>query len=61
MASAMACSSSTTKPVTPSRTTSGTEPSGKAITGVPQTSDSTITSPNGSGQRIGISSARARR
>ena len=47
--------------VTPSRTTSGTEPSGKAITGVPHASDSTITRPNGSGQRIGMSSARAPR
>ena len=59
MASAIACSSSTTKPVSPSSTISGAEPSGKAITGVPQAIASVITSPNGSGQRIGMSSALA--
>ena len=50
-------SSATRKPVTPCSTISGAEPSGKAITGVPQASDSSITRPNGSGQRIGISNA----
>ena len=35
-------------------------PRGNAITGVPQASASTITMPNGSSQRIGISSPRAR-
>ena len=49
------------KPVTPSSITSGTEPFRHAITGVPHASASTITSPNGSGQRIGITSARAAR
>ncbi len=32
---------------------SGTEPIGRASTGVPQASDSIITSPKGSGQSIG--------
>ena len=38
---------------------SGTEPCAYAITGVPQAIASIMTSPNGSGQSIGISSARA--
>jgi hypothetical protein len=41
------------KPVTPSRTTSGTEPRRKATTGVPQAMASIITSPKGSSHRIG--------
>src|SRR5437763_981300 len=51
--------SSTIKPVSPSTITSGTEPRGKPITGVPQASASIITSPNGSGQSIGKSKAEA--
>ena len=47
------------KPVTPSSMTSGTEPQRQAITGVPQAIASIITSPNGSGQSIGNSSAAA--
>ena len=39
--------------------TSGTEPQRQAITGVPQAMASIITSPNGSGQSIGNSSASA--
>ena len=50
---------STTKPVTPSSTTSRTDPRGQAITGVPLAIASIITSPNGSGQSIGKSRARA--
>src|SRR6266545_8403920 len=53
-----ATSSSTEEPinpVTPWRRTSGTEPHGLAITGVPQASASIITSPNGSGQSTGKS------
>ena len=45
------------KPVTPSVTTSGTEPRLNAITGVPHAIASIITRPNGSGQSIGTSSA----
>ena len=41
-------SSSTIKPVTPSSTTSGTEPRRIAITGVPQAIASIIAKPNGS-------------
>ena len=52
---------STMKPVTPSSMTSGTEPRRYAMTGVPQAIASIITSPNGSGQSIGNSSARRRR
>jgi len=48
------------EPGAPVATISGAEPSGNAITGVPQASASTMTRPNGSAQRIGISSARAR-
>ena len=40
-------------PVTPSTTTSGTEPARHATTGVPVAIASTIVSPNGSGQSIG--------
>lgn len=47
------------KPVSPWRSTSGTEPWLKAITGVPQASASIMTSPNGSGQSMGNSKARA--
>src|SRR5215211_3277156 len=57
----MAASSSTRNPLTPSRTTSRAAPSGNAITGVPHAIASTITSPNGSGHRIGMSTARAPR
>ena len=56
-AAAIARSSSTRNPVRPSTTSSRAAPSGNAITGVPQASASTITMPNGSSQRIGISSA----
>ena len=52
-----AFSSSTMKPVTPSSMTSGTEPRLNAMTGVPHAMASIITSPNGSGQSIGTSSA----
>ena len=52
--------SSTMIPVTPSSSTSGTEPRRVATTGVPQASDSIITSPNGSSQSIGKIVARAR-
>ena len=41
----------------PSTTTSGTEPHGRAMTGVPHAIASIITRPNGSGQSIGNSSA----
>ena len=58
-ASTAAAMSSTTKPVTPSSMTSGTEPLRKATTGVPQASASIITRPNGSGQSIGNSKAQA--
>ena len=51
--------SSTMNPLTPSSITSGTEPRRKAITGVPQAIASIITSPKGSGQSIGKSSAMA--
>ena len=47
-------------PVTPSVTTSGTAPSGHAMTGVPQAIASIMTRPKGSGQSMGNSSARAR-
>ena len=43
----------------PSSTTSGAAPPGQAMTGVPQASDSSITRPKGSFQRIGKSVARA--
>ena len=49
----------TTNPVSPSSRTSGTEPLRKATTGVPQAMASIITSPNGSGQSMGNSRARA--
>jgi len=55
----MSASSRHRKPVRRCSTTSGAAPSGKASTGVPQASASIITMPNGSGQRIGTSSARA--
>ncbi len=58
-AATAASQSSTMKPVTPSSTTSGTEPQRNATTGVPQAIASIITSPNGSGQSIGNSSAAA--
>ena len=51
--------SSTTKPVTPSSTTSGTEPQRQPITGVPHAIASIMTRPKGSGQSMGNSSARA--
>ena len=47
----------TANPVSPSSRTSGTEPWRKAITGVPQAIASIITSPNGSGQLMGKSTA----
>ena len=48
------------KPVRPCSMTSGTEPWRMAITGVPQASDSIMTSPNGSGHWMGNSVQRAR-
>src|ERR1043166_5679493 len=50
---------STTKPVTPSSTISGTEPFPKAMTGVPVAIASISTRPNGSGHSIGNSRAAA--
>ena len=47
------------KPRFPVETISGTEPHGKAITGVPQAIASIITNPNGSGQSMGNSRALA--
>ncbi len=58
-ASTASSTPSTTNPVTPSSMTSGTEPRRHAITGVPHGIASAITMPNGSGQSIGNSSARA--
>ncbi len=55
MASTMAASSSHRNPVTPSLTTSGAAPSGKASTGVPHAIASIITMPNGSFHRMGNS------
>ena len=52
-------SEATTKPVTPSSTTSGTEPRRQATTGVPQAMASIMARPNGSGQSIGNRSAAA--
>ena len=46
-------------PVSPGVTTSGTEPHGRAITGVPHASASIIARPNGSGQSIVNSKAKA--
>jgi hypothetical protein len=46
-------------PVTPSATTSGTDPRRRAITGVPQAMASTMTRPNGSSQRMGTIRQRA--
>ena len=43
--------------MTPWSITSGTEPQGKAMTGVPQAIASIITRPKGSGQSIGKRSA----
>jgi MFS family permease len=51
---------STTNPVTPSSTTSGTAPRSKAITGVPQAIASIMTRPKGSGQSSGASNAKLR-
>ena len=48
---------STTKPVTPSSITSGTEPLRQAMTGVPQAMASIMTRPNGSAQSMGNSRA----
>ena len=59
MASAMSATSRHRKPVMPSSTISGAAPSGKVSTGVPHAMASIITRPNGSGQRIGFSRARA--
>ncbi len=58
-ATAAAASSTepTTSPVTPGSTTSGTEPFGQAMTGVPHDIASIIARPKGSGQSIGNSSA----
>jgi hypothetical protein len=50
---------STMYPVVPSTTTSGTEPRGNAMTGVPAAMDSIITSPKGSAHWIGKSVAKA--
>ena len=44
-------------PVTPSTTTSGTDPRRSATTGVPQAMASIMTIPNGSSHRIGKTSA----
>jgi hypothetical protein len=51
---------SQTIPVTPSTTTSGTEPRRSATTGVPQAIASIITMPNGSSQTMGKTRAAAR-
>ncbi len=59
MASTISSSVSHSNPVTPSRSTSGTEPRGRAITGVPQARASIMTNPKGSGQSIGNSNAMA--
>src|SRR5258706_11339417 len=59
MAWTASASPSTTKPVTPSSTTSATEPDRNAITGVPHAMASIITRPKGSGQSIGNSKAEA--
>jgi len=48
-------SSSRIRPVTSSSMSSGTEPHGVAMTGVPQARASIITRPNGSGHWIGLS------
>jgi hypothetical protein len=58
-ASTAASSLSTMNPVVPSSMTSGTDPQRHAITGVPRDIASIITRPNGSGQSIGKTSARA--
>ena len=50
---------STTTPVRPSTTTSGTDPLARATTGVPQAIASTITIPNGSSHRMGKRRQRA--
>ena len=47
------------KPVRPGTTTSGTEPHGRPMTGVPQAMASIMTRPKGSGQSMGKSRARA--
>ncbi len=49
--------SSPKKPSMPSRMISGSPPTRRAMTGVPQASASIATSPNGSGQDPGISDA----
>ena len=46
-------------PVSPSATTSGTEPLAQATTGVPQAMASVMTRPKGSGHWIGNSNAAA--
>ena len=56
-AAAASSTEPTTSPVTPWSTTSGTEPFGHAMTGVPHDIDSIIARPKGSGQSIGNSSA----
>ena len=43
----------TMKPLTPFSITSGTDPHGQAIVGVPHAMASIITTPNGSGQSMG--------
>ena len=53
-----ASTESTTKPLAPSWTTSGTEPLAQASTGVPQDIASIMARPKGSGQSIGKRSAR---
>ena len=58
-AATISSTSSQTKPVTPSSMTSCTEPLRSATTGVPAAMASIITRPNGSGQRMGKTKARA--
>ena len=59
-AAAISRASSTRKPVRPCSTISGAAPRGNAMTGQPASIASIMTSPNGSSQRIGTRSARAR-
>jgi hypothetical protein len=53
----MPATSSPKKPSRPGRTISGSAPAGRAMSGVPQASDSIATSPNGSGHDPGMSVA----
>jgi hypothetical protein len=58
-AAAISFTEETTKPVSPSATTSGTDPLRQATTGVPQAMASVMTRPNGSAHWIGNSNAAA--